>query len=366
MMGSDEFEDLKQDIAKNGLHEPIWLHPNDDSIIDGRNRYKACMAAGIEPKFRTWDGRGSLIQFVLSLNLHRRHLTSSQKAMIAVDSLPFLEDEAKQRQGARTDIREKIPEGSKGKSVDKAAGIVGTNGRYVSDAKKIQEQAPDIADMVREGSVNMSNAMQLAKMPEGKRNQVIEQVRTGEANSVKEAIGNLSVASHQLINSSESNEWYTPGQYVEAARTVMGCIDLDPASCEYANRTVKAAEIYTESTNGFNKEWRGRVWLNPPYGFNEIDNSSNQAAWSAKLIEQYCNGNVSQAVLLVNAVPGNKWFAPLWDFPICFTNHRIRFYNEETEAGQPTHSNALVYLGGNVPKFVEAFSRFGPVVARIP
>ena len=82
MMQGEEFNALKADIAANGLREPIWLHP-DGRIIDGRNRYLACCELGMEPECRTWDGAGSLVAFVVSLNLHRRHLTESQRAMIA-------------------------------------------------------------------------------------------------------------------------------------------------------------------------------------------------------------------------------------------------------------------------------------------
>ena len=111
LMDGVGFEELKRDIVTNGLREAIWLHP-DGSIIDGRNRHRACIETGIEPRFRTWDSEGSLVAFILSMNLHRRHLTSSQRAVIALESLPFLEKEAKERQGTRTDIVEIIPESS--------------------------------------------------------------------------------------------------------------------------------------------------------------------------------------------------------------------------------------------------------------
>jgi ParB family chromosome partitioning protein len=146
---------------------------------------------------------------------------------------------------------------------------------------------------------------------------------------------------------------------------VMGNIDLDPASCEFANRTVGADRIYTIDDDGMAQPWAGCLWLNPPYGRDEGQLDSNQARWSRRLIDEYRAGNVREAVLLVNAVPGNRWFAPLWDFPICFVSRRIRFYNEETEAGQPTHSNVLVYLGPAIERFVQAFSKFGPVAARL-
>lgn len=93
----EEFDLLVDDIRTNGLIEPIWLHP-DGSIIDGRNRYRACLIAGVEPRTRRWDGIGSLVEFVISLNLRRRHLTASQRACLAAEILPLLEAEAKLRQ----------------------------------------------------------------------------------------------------------------------------------------------------------------------------------------------------------------------------------------------------------------------------
>ncbi len=88
LIDGPQFDALVSDIAANGLLEPIWLHSTDNAIIDGRNRYRACLAAGVAPTFRRWHGSGSLTQFVLSLNLHRRHLTSSQLACVGVEVLP--------------------------------------------------------------------------------------------------------------------------------------------------------------------------------------------------------------------------------------------------------------------------------------
>ena len=81
LMEGKEFDELCSDIAANGLLDTIWLHP-DGSILDGRNRYRACLHVGVEPRLETWRGIDAL-EFVLSKNLHRRHLNESQRAMIA-------------------------------------------------------------------------------------------------------------------------------------------------------------------------------------------------------------------------------------------------------------------------------------------
>jgi len=173
LMTGAEFESLKSDIAENGLRQAIWLH-TDGRIVDGRNRYRACTELGIEPEYRTWNGEGSLVTFVVSLNLHRRHLNSSQRAVVTVDILP----EARERQLAtlkqNTSVVEKIPQRSgQGKARTQAAEVVGTNERYVSDAKALQTDAPELLPEVRAGTLNILQAKQLATLPVVDRQEIV-------------------------------------------------------------------------------------------------------------------------------------------------------------------------------------------------
>lgn len=173
LMTGEEFDALKADIAVNGQREPIWLHP-DGSIIDGRNRHRACIDLGIAPHFRTWDGNGSLVAFVVSLNLHRRHLTSGQKAIIAAEILPMLEAEAKERQreageqfgrGMNDRLLKNLSNLS-GTDDDRngstaaaqVAQITGTNRTYVSEAKSLLQNAPDLAEQVKAGEIKITEA----------------------------------------------------------------------------------------------------------------------------------------------------------------------------------------------------------------
>jgi hypothetical protein len=165
------------------------------------------------------------------------------------------------------------------------------------------------------------------------------------------------------LQSSESNEWYTPAQYIDAVYDVMGQIDVDPASNAEANELVAATTYYDINSDGFNREWHGTVFMNPPYGRDAELAMSNQAKWTKRLIEQYNAGITTEAILLVNAVTDRRWFAPLWDYPICFTNHRVPFYRPGGDAGaQPVIGSVFVYFGSNSMRFADVFKQFGAVV----
>lgn len=185
LLAGDEYEALKRDIAENGLREAIWLHP-DGSIIDGRNRYRACQELGVEPQCQTWPGEGSLVAFVVSLNLHRRHLNSSQRAVIALDMLPMLEAEAKERMVAGAvatntgSQRIDYPESSIGKATEQAAALLGTNRQYVADLKQLAKEDPEAVEQVRSGEATVPEVKRKARRrkQEQQREQAIEKAAT--------------------------------------------------------------------------------------------------------------------------------------------------------------------------------------------
>lgn len=202
------------------------------------------------------------------------------------------------------------------------------------------------------------------------RNRAYEQIRASEIvshaiqngedvpKSIREALARGVNQTVKHVLSSDSNEWYTPAEYVEAARKVMGGIDLDPASNQEANAdVVKARKYYTEETDGLSQAWGGRVWLNPPY-------ADIGPQFVAKLIEAYNAGHVAEAVLLVNPRTDTAWFQPLFDFTLCFTNGRIKFWKADGSAESPTTGSVFVYLGPNRDRFAEVFSQFGAILER--
>lgn len=170
----------------------------------------------------------------------------------------------------------------------------------------------------------------------------------------------------------KSNEWYTPAKYIEAAREVMGSIDLDPASCALANETVKAARYFTIDDDGLSKAWDAKtLWLNPPFGRENAPptgyggGKSIMALFVAKLLCEYETENIEQATLLVSAKPDTAWFAPLWEYPICFATHRVLFDRPGSTREGHFFGTAFVYLGPNESKFIEVFSQFGIVARRV-
>jgi hypothetical protein len=165
--------------------------------------------------------------------------------------------------------------------------------------------------------------------------------------------------------SRKSVEYYTPPGIIEPARTVMGGIDVDPASCEIAQRWIQAGVWYDKEENGLAQPWRGKIWLNPPWG--KVGGKSSQKLWSEKLMEEYEAGRVKEAILLVKAALGYAWFEYLWHlYPVCFPRKRPTFLIDENTpapSGAAKQGVALFYLGRYHERFRTIFEEMGRVIA---
>lgn len=173
----------------------------------------------------------------------------------------------------------------------------------------------------------------------------------------------MSTSKLKFAFSSESAEWYTPVRYLELIRLVIGDIELDPASNEYANQRIQAERYFDIETDGLKQEWIAKsIFLNPPYG-KLAHNKSQAGAFLNKMIAEYKAEHFKAGIALVNAATGSTWFKPLWEFPICFTDHRIQFDSapEITQRKQPTHGNAFIYFGKDALKFYSVFSSIGHI-----
>lgn len=159
----------------------------------------------------------------------------------------------------------------------------------------------------------------------------------------------------QLINQDSGNfEYYTPIEFTDTARLVMGSIGLDPASSETANKKIKADYYFSE--NGLDKTWFGNVWMNHP--FSRINNP----LWINKLVNSYEDGDVEQACCITFAATSEVWFRPLLGYLQCFIHGRTNYYlPDDTKKKGVTKGSVITYLGDNDNDFRDMFSHFGTV-----
>jgi hypothetical protein len=159
VMVAGELAELAKDIRENGLLDPIVTY--EDYILDGRNRFRACKAAGVEPRFVEWDGScGSPTLYVVAKNLHRRQLTPSQCSTIGVELLPLLQAEAKNRQREHggtspghpsQSLPVDLPEVFSGDVRDIAGKAVGVSGSTVDRARQVKTANPQGYERLKRG-----------------------------------------------------------------------------------------------------------------------------------------------------------------------------------------------------------------------
>ena len=199
MMGDDELDTLADDIEANGLREPIQIGLLSDEsqvwvLIDGRNRYRACMKAGVTPSVdRNQMDPDKIAAWILSHNLHRRHLTTSQRAAIAVDLEPALAELAAQRMraGVKADPVPNSEQGEVGRAVEQAASMVGVGKSSVQDAKYVAQQDPDTFERIRAGAVTASRAARELRQGEVKRRRPLENDIRNLATALTKITGQL-------------------------------------------------------------------------------------------------------------------------------------------------------------------------------
>lgn len=363
LLGEDDGASLLADIKAHGLREQIKLWSDYDRstlwLVDGRNRTRAAAAAGLQAEdtleWVSFADDAEVARYVFSLNLERRHLNSSQRAMAGARLLPMFEEAARARQGARSDLTS-VPIGTEvrvHRADEEAADALNTSARSVARAKKVLTEAPELAPLVDAGQLSVSAAAALAKEDEGLRLQVLEEIQSGLA--PQKAIAK---AKPHVSHNSGDNEWYTPAPFIKAAREAMGGIDVDPASCPLANETVEAAKYYTAEDDGLTRPWVGRVWLNPPYAQPLI------RQFCEGLVKRYQEGEVRAACVLVNNGTETAWGQALLSCAaaVCFPKSRVKFYSPGGAKSSPLQGQLVAYFGDDADRFARAFEGLGEVL----
>ena len=164
LMSEAEYQGLKEDINENGQRESIvvWC----EQIIDGRNRLRACNELGKTPEYCELDEDVDPLKYVVSHNLHRRHLTTSQRAMVAAGIANLQKGGDRKSEEIKTQICTLI--------IDDAAKQMNVSARSVNNAKAVKDKgAPGLADMVRDGKVSVDAASKVAKKPKAEQAKIV-------------------------------------------------------------------------------------------------------------------------------------------------------------------------------------------------
>jgi ParB family chromosome partitioning protein len=197
----------------------------------------------------------------------------------------------------------------------------------------------------------------IAAVPEAEFRAYIAEARAEGAITVAGLLGTGGSNGAHVSHNSGDNEWYTPAEYIEAARTTLGDIDLDPASSDEANTIVRAEKFYTAKDDGLSKPWRGRVWLNPPYASELI------VPFVDKLVQSYTSGHVPSAITLTNNATETEWFTSISKHAaaLCLPRGRVRFWQPGKDSAAPLQGQAVLYLGKQPEVFAEHFGTFGRI-----
>lgn len=225
----------------------------------------------------------------------------------------------------------------------------------------IKEVATGIMKEIDNNNISFTGARDLIKIiteNPAEAKEILETKKAEPEKTIQQIIDNKVDKNQSMPHVSfnaGNNEWYTPIDYINAAIDVMGIIDLDPASSEIANGTVKAKNIFTAANNGLTQGWTGKIWLNPPYAAELISDFCN------KLSTHFLKNEVTEAIVLVNNATETGWFNTLIKVAsaVVFPSSRIRFWAPDGKLSAPLQGQAVIYLGSQPDKFIEHFKQFG-------
>lgn len=350
----DEYRLLEESVLAEGCRDALitW----HGVLVDGHNRYKICTEYGIpfDTAETDFESRAAVKLWMMKNQLARRNLTEGQR----IRMVHAVEDAV--REEAKKNMRLAKGQGVKGvenlpqvKSRDTLGSMAGVSGKTYEHGATVLDKAPEpVTNAYLQGELSTNAAYHVTKMEPEQQEEIAARIDQGEA--PRAVIDEVQKRPH-VTNNSGCNEWYTPEKYINLAREVLGEIDIDPASCEFANETVNARLFYSEEDDGLTKPWRGRVWMNPPYSADLI------ARFAEKFVREYRNGNITEGIVLVNNATETGWFSELAGAAsaVCFPRGRIRYNSQTRESLAPLQGQAFLYFGGGRERFLQVFSEIG-------
>jgi len=176
MLGDNDLQQLADDIERNGQRFPVIVD-EDGLVLDGRNRAAACRMLGIEPRVEVFSGSDAeKLEYVVSLNLSRRHMDTSQRAMAANKLATLRDGVSVQKQGAQIC--------APSLSQDEAAKQLNVSRRMVQKARKVEHDgAQEVGQAVEQGRLSLEQAEKLVKTEPDKAKQA-EVVKSGRVQEV--------------------------------------------------------------------------------------------------------------------------------------------------------------------------------------
>lgn len=296
MLAGDELARLASDIAQNGLLEPLVVY--DGQLLDGRNRRRACEMASVEPRYVEWHGEGgSPVAFIAARNLHRRHLSESQRAAIAARVKPMFEAEAAERQRHRqfgsprkTPTAEvggakKPRESAVGPNLDRpershvrAAKLFNVSGGLVAMATRVlRDGDKSLIEAIHVGKVTVSDAAGILSFSHEEQRAAAEAVLSGKVRTLRKAAKRQR---EQRLESSDGlpglphideSERHSPNRLRRVAKcfnaqceTLLRYLDLAAAACggpnDYTRRMRENVDLLRRTmhqcTNDFGRSVR--------------------------------------------------------------------------------------------------------------
>ena len=361
---SEERQGLEQSLLKEGCRDSLVLW--GDILIDGHNRYEICTKYHIpfDVVNKDFDSRDDAKLWMMQNQLARRNLTDLQHIDIVRKCADAVKAKARERQLSslkqnEDTVRENFPERvESGRANDELGKIAGVSGKTYEHGVKVLEEAPKpVVEAALRNDLSINMAHQVTKLEPEQQEEIAQRIEhiseEPEETSTPKAIVQEVIKRPHVANNSGNNEWYTPAEFIEAARSAMGSIDTDPASNEIAQKVVKAETYYTIETNGLDKTWSGNVWLNPPYASDII------GKFIDKLIEE--RENYKQAIILVNNATETEWFNKIVSIAsaVCFPKSRVKFYMPDGKTGAPLQGQAVLYIGNDSKPFTDTFCKLG-------